>query len=49
MDETARILTGFLRDEIEAMLPVGALTAAKAAEASERAELRLLAARCVNG
>ncbi len=42
----ARILRGLLRDAIEELIPGGALAAAKVAEASERAGLRLLAARC---
>ncbi len=42
----ARILRGLLREAIEKLIPEGALAAAKVAEASERAGLRLLAARC---
>ncbi len=45
----ASILRGLLRDAIEALLPEGALQAAKVAEASEQAGLRLLAARCAQG
>jgi hypothetical protein len=44
----ASILRGILRDEIEALLPEGALSAAKVAEASEQAGLRLLAAQAKN-
>ena len=42
----ARILRGLLREAIEKLIPEGALAATKVAEASERAGLRLLAARC---
>ena len=41
----ANILRGLLRDEIEALLPDGALAAAKVAEESERAGLLALAVR----
>ncbi|MFZ1852565.1 MAG: hypothetical protein WAU15_10185 [Nitrosomonas sp.] len=41
----ARILRGLLREQIESLLPEGALAAAKIAEQSEREGLRLLANR----
>lgn len=41
----ARVLRGLLREQIESLLPEGALAAAKVAEKSERQGLKLLAKR----
>ncbi len=45
----ARVLRGLLREEIERLLPKGALAAAKVAERSEREGLRVLAQRVMKG
>ena len=45
----ARVLRGLLREQIENLLPEGALAAAKVAERSEREVLRVLAQRVMKG